>query len=146
MRNLAMLDKGAHKNLAGATEKIMKAVELTPNFSIIKDCATILIQAKEYEKCIKTIDGVPAEMLENGRLKFYKAYCLNKLGRNVEASKIINYDFTMTDLKEGEVSVSELWYDIYGELLFGKENTTEEERIEGVDEKMPLGKLDFRME
>ena len=84
-------------------------------------------------------------MLSNGRLLYYKAYCLHKVGKNKEASEIVNSDFMMSDIKEGELSVSELWYSIYGELLFGDTNMTEEEKIKGVDEKMPLGKLDFRM-
>ncbi len=144
IRNLAMLDKKENDTL-GAVEKMLNAVKLTPHFSIYKDCAMTLIWAKEYERCITLVDKAPAEMLSNGRLSYYKAYCLHKLGKNIEASKIINQDFIMNDIKEGELSVSELWYGVYGELLFGGETMTEEEKIKGVDEKKPLGKLDFRM-
>ncbi len=144
MRNLAMLDKKDGKR-ERAVEQMLKAVELMPHFSLYKDCAMMLIWAEEYERCINLVDSAPVEMLANGRLLYYKAYCLHKVGKNAEASEIINQDFIMSDIKEGELSISELWYRVYGELLFGNENITEEEKIKGVDEKMPLGKLDFRM-
>ena len=67
-----------------------------------------------------------------------------------EATEIINKDFTMSDIKEGELSVSYLWFELY-RRLYAKENTKQYSvedisLCEAADKKYPLPKrLDFRM-
>ncbi|MDD7662547.1 MAG: hypothetical protein PUJ39_07140, partial [Eubacteriales bacterium] len=67
-----------------------------------------------------------------------------------EAAAILNVDFVMPDVKEGELSVSYLWFELY-RRLYAKEtgvpyDPADEKLIRAADEKYPLPKaLDFRM-
>ena len=80
-------------------------------------------------------------------MRLYKAMCLVRTGRAEEAAKIVNYGFEMADIKEGEISVSALWYEIYGAILSRKYREKGKEEIgRKVDKVYPLKKLDFRMD
>lgn len=62
----------------------------------------------------------------------------------MEATEIINPDFTMSDIKEGELSVSQLWFELY-RRLYAKEKGVEYNPdntllIKEADEKYPLPK------
>ena len=80
----------------------------------------------------------------------YKAVALINLGRLKEATEIINPDFIMSDIKEGELSVSQLWFELYRRLYAEEKgveyNPDDKQLIKEADEKYPLPKkLDFRM-
>ena len=49
-----------------------------------------------------------------GRLRMYLAVSYINLSQLDKAKEIINEDFVMSDIKEGELSVSALWKEIYG--------------------------------
>jgi hypothetical protein len=85
-----------------------------------------------------------------GRLRLYKAIALINLDRLEQAAEIINEDFVLSDIKEGELSVSYYWFRLY-RGLYAKENgipynENDKALAEAADRKYPLPrKLDFRM-
>jgi tetratricopeptide (TPR) repeat protein len=143
-RNLAMLERNVYHNSEKAVEYMQTSVKLNPVLSIEKDYGETLIKAELYEKWLEYFDGDCVNK-QSERLQFYKAYALKKLRRYEEASKIVNENYTLSDIKEGELSVSELWYEIYGPIITGRDDMDEKERNAIVDKERPLGKLDFRM-
>jgi len=90
------------------------------------------------------------ELQELGRLRLYKAIALIHLDRLEEATEILNPDFVLSDVKEGELSVSHYWFRLY-RGLYAKETGRAYDPQDGAlaaaaDAKYPLpGKLDFRM-
>ena len=64
-----------------------------------------------------------------------------------QAATIINPDFQMDDIREGEISLSHLWFDLYRALLRKQHPTESEEQIAARQLKeYPLpAYLDFRM-
>ena len=142
-RNLAMLFRSLKKNSDVAVSHILRAVEMLSVRGIYIDCATILSENGLYEKWLEVFDGMPEAMKKDGRLRLYKASALMKLERLEEAVEILNDSFTMDDIKEGELSISGIWFELYRKL-YKKENGVDDPVK--ADEKYPLPKrLDFRM-
>ena len=74
-------------------------------------------------------------MLFRSRLLFYKAKALADAGLYQAAAEILTEDFVLPDNREGELSVTQLWLDIYAGLEGGE-----------AERKHPLPQsLDFRM-
>ena len=151
LRNLSMIYKNEKNDLAESRRLILEAYEMK------KDCHTLL---KEVAMQL-TSDGGDSIWLEiyetlsdklkaSGRLMLYKAIALMNLSRYKEASLIINESFVMSDIKEGELSVSHLWFELYRNI-YAEENgllysPEDKELCRKADEKYPLPrKLDFRM-
>ena len=146
-RNLAMLYRNKYRDGTKAVEYIKRAVALQGKSSALwLDYAETFIKYGLYEEWLAKERELPKEIASEGRMQLYKAMCLVRTGNAEEAAKIVNYDFEMADIKEGEISVSALWYEIYGALLAKKFSLKESGEIfQAVDRKYPLKKLDFRM-
>jgi len=112
--------------------------------------AAQLTSSGSDELWIKTYIALDSKMKDDGSLKVYYALAKLNLSRFDEAKKIINEDFVMSDIKEGELSVSHIWFELY-RRIYAKENGitydgNDKELINKADEKYPLPKsLDFRM-
>ena len=114
--------------------------------NIAQDTLETLMKAEEYEKCISVFDGLNANLQEIGKMQYCKAYALTKLKRYAEAKTIVNPDFKMDDIKEGDISIADLWYELYGAILKAEGKIADGEAVEKTVEKYyPLGDLDFRM-
>lgn len=151
LRNLAMLYKNEYKIASKAHELLLAAFRMKP------DCRALAIETA----AMLTEDGSDALWLELygaldetlqacGRLRLHRAIALLHLNRLAEAAEILNADFVMPDVKEGELSVSQLWFDlyrrIYAEEIGVAYDAMDEQEIQAADAKYPLPKsLDFRM-
>ena len=95
-------------------------------------------------------ETLPKELKDLGRLRLYKAIALINLDRLEEAAEIINKDFVLSDIKEGELSVSYYWFRLYRGLYAKEKGLKYDEQdtalAQAADAKYPLPKkLDFRM-
>ncbi len=133
LRNLAMIAKNDDKDLESATQLILKAISLNnTERGLVVNCAQVLIAAKKYEKWLEIYEDLNNVLKSDGRLMFYCALSYLRLGNATKAAEIITPDFVMCDIKEGEISISHLWYEIYEELTGDKKYS------------LPFS-LDFRM-
>ena len=55
------------------------------------------------------------ELQNNGRLRLYAAIAYMDCGNLDEAKQMLNESFAMTDIKEGELSISAVWAKLYGD-------------------------------
>lgn len=121
-RNLAMLAKN-EGNQNEAVALIKKAVGLKCyERGLVINCAQILTQFGAYADWLEIFDELPQSLKEDGRVLYYKAVALLKSGRAAEAAEIITPDYVMCDIKEGEASLSHLWFEIYEALTGEKEH------------------------
>lgn len=144
-RNLAQIDKNIRKDFEKACGHMEKAVALKDDYQPIwVDFAQAFIAAGQFETWIQTFEGLPAELKENGRLKVYYIQSLNETGRYEEAYRIINDNFVMCDVREGEYSVSRLFIEICSNLINkGEKKALNDEEVLA---KYPLPyELDYRM-
>lgn len=143
-RNIAQLEK-INGNYNEALKYMKKAVNLKNDYQpLLVNCAEIMLVTENYEEWISIYESADDGLKENGRLKMLYALALNRIGKTEAAQKIINKNFIMPDIKEGEFSLPHLWVEIYKNLMQsdGFENLS----VEDVLDKYPLPyELDFRM-
>lgn len=151
LRNLSML----YKNELGDTDKgreyILAAFELKKdNPSLVKEVAAQLTSDGHDKLWLEIYESLSDELKKIGRLRLYCAVSYINLSMLDKAREIINKDFVMSDIKEGELSVSHYWFELYRRIYAtetGREyNPDDKDLIRQADEKYPLPKaLDFRM-
>ncbi len=151
LRNLSMIYKNELSDIKTAREYILKAFELKKDCpALCNEVAAQLTTDGGDEMWLEIFDTLDEEIKALGRIRLYKAVALINMGKLNEATEIINSDFIMSDIKEGELSVSQLWFELYRRLYaeekgieYSQDNT---QLIKEADEKYPLPKkLDFRM-
>ena len=146
LRNMAMLYRNEYGDTAKASEYMARAFLLMPTHrNMAQDYLETLLKNGQFEECVETFDGLNGDLQKIGKLQYCKAYALTKLNRLNEAKAILNADFQMDDIKEGDISIADLWYELYGKILTaeGKMGTDDVERT--VERFYPWGDLDFRM-
>lgn len=114
-----------------------KAFDLRPNdISLVKEVLLCLHMAEKSEEVIKIFESASEEMQQVGRCRMYYAYALARVGRIDEAEYILlgNGYLTPPDIREGEVSMTGLWYYI------------QEQKFPGQPVGDPPKPLDFRMQ
>lgn len=151
LRNLSMIYKNELKQMEEARIYILEAFEiLKDNVSLTKEVAAQLTSDGNDALWLEIYDSLTEGLKENGRLRLYRAIALINLSRLEEATQIVNEKFVMSDIKEGELSISNIWFTLYRRIYageVGKEYHPEDaELIAEADAKYPLPKsLDFRM-
>jgi tetratricopeptide (TPR) repeat protein len=145
-RNLAMIWRNELGDKAKAVKYMDAAISINNTCrSIVLDTATTYIAAGEFQKWVDTFETLPGDMKEDGRIKLYFASALMKLDRFEDATKILNNKFEMPDMKEADTDLSDLWITLYSNILSKETGITDEKELaKMVEEKYPLGKLDFR--
>lgn len=150
-RNLSMLYKNEYRSMVEARALILRAFELKKDCpTLCKEVAMQLIADGGDALWLEIYDGLPAQLQAVGRLRMYKAVAHIHLDQLEEAAKILNSDFVLSDIKEGELSVSHCWFQLY-RRIYAKENGIPYDEKDtalaaAADAKYPLPKkLDFRM-
>lgn len=136
LRNIAMIHKNEFGDIQKAYLFIKKAFEINPcNKSLCIEFADICNRSKNETEWINAFEKLPKELKELGRIKLHLAVAYISKGKLFEAAEIINEGFEMADIKEGELSVSSIWAELYSKI-YGEDW----ESIKPLPKK-----LDFRM-
>ncbi len=150
-RNLARLYETEYQDPKKAKEYLLSALKQKPDFlPLAKEVAMLLTKEGDDALWLKIFDSLPQNLKENGRLRLLKGVALIHLGRLEEGTGIINKDFVMADVKEGELSVSHFWFELY-RRLYAKEKGIDYDPenpafLAEADRAYPLPEaLDFRM-
>lgn len=146
LRNMAawLMEEG--RDLETAADYSVQALEMLPdNRHLAIDCSKILMELGQNERLIRVVESLSDEVQNLGRVKLAKAMALIALDRLEEAKEIVNTDFILPDVQEGELSVSAAWIALHEKLLM-REGLTEAEAKEQVLNHYPIPYvLDFRM-
>ena len=148
LRNLALLYKNEYHDIPSALEYIKKSVAINKKCqAILVDCAKLYTDNDLDKEWLQIYDSLSDDLKENGRLRLFKAIAHLNLGQLSEAEKIVNTNFVMYDIQEGEASISHIWRRLYKEIMRRDTGITDEdELIRLTGEKYPLPRnLDFRM-
>ena len=145
-RNLAMIWRNEYQNVEKAIEYISAALEYCKTCrSIWLDAATTYLRAEKPELWVDAFENAPELVKNDGRLQLYYASALMKQNRYEQAAGILKYGFEMPDMKEADTDLSDLWRELYGNLISKETGITDEAELDRlVEEKYPLGVLDFR--
>jgi len=116
-RNIAMIYKNEFADNEKAFAYIKKAYQLNPsNRAVCTEFADICIKSGNDGIWIDTYAKLPDNLKTVGRLKLYLAVAYISGGDLSLAAEIINEDFEMPDIKEGELSVSSIWAQLYSKI------------------------------
>lgn len=147
-RNLAMIYLNEKDDPETAKKLIRRAIKLKNDcVSLDINAAKILVMNGEAKEYLKLYEAFPDFVKQNGRMIYYKAKALLDIGNIEAAANIITKDFVLSDIQEGEISVSDLWESIYFEKVKKETGLTNEEEIRKISaSKYPVPyELDFRM-
>ena len=147
-RSLCYLYKNEYKNSDFTQKYLYLAMETnTEHRALYLNYAEVLCYLKEYDKCLEMIDNLKPEYRSIGRMQLYKAIAYMNIGSLENAREILKSGFVMPDIKEGEISVSDIWFTLYTHIL-KKEypNASDDELKTMLNDRYPLpADLDFRM-
>lgn len=149
-RNLAAYHANEVHDYPAAAEEILTAAGMLPGESCIAiDMGNMFCASKDPALMQRFLDQKTlfTETVQNHprfRLLCVRAYLA--LGETEEAMRILTPDFTMPDIKEGELSVSALWVQMHTQHLMKTEGLCESDAKKEAQTRYPLPyALDFRM-
>ncbi len=103
----------------------------------------LLAKTRQYQRMYGFLDKLPAEVRGEGRIKTFEILALLRTKRYQEAQALLMSDIVLTDVREGDVLLTDLWF----ELMARKERGgAEEADMNWARENLkPPKHLDFRM-
>lgn len=145
-RNLAMIYRNELEDKEQAVEYMTKAVELNKNCrGILLDTATTYVAAGKEKMWLELFETLDAKWQKDGRLQLNYVSALMKEQRYDEAAEILKPGFSIPDMKEADTDLSDIWFELYSNIIAKDTGITDTDELNRlVEEKYPLGDLDFR--
>lgn len=147
-RNLGMLAINEEKNTREGLRHLQRAYDFGGKqwLCFLREYAGKLVAHGQDDKWIEIYRSLTKEFQKDSRLQVYLAFALFHVGELESAKKILTPDFVLSDVKEGELSLSKLWMDLHIAIIAKDDRISLEEASKLVNERYPLPyELDFRM-
>lgn len=147
LRNLAVMAQ--HGGERGrAADLWLEAHELLPGqVQLAAECAQALLADGRAERALRMYEAAPARVRGCPRLQFLKARAELMLGRLDAVEQFLTGGLELPDNREGEVSLTDLWFELHEKRLAESEGTavTEAVRQRVRVQFRPPEHIDFRM-
>jgi hypothetical protein len=147
LRNLAVLEKDEGR-LGEAADLLVKACRMLPSQTrlVIETCES-LIAAERADEMGALLDEVPEEVRSHGRIKMLEVRAALDCGDLDRAEKALFGKFDMGDIREGEVSLTDLWFTLHEKRLAAQLGVPVDDALrERVRREFPPpAEMDFRM-
>lgn len=143
---LAMLD-----NLEGegakAADLLLQAAGLLPILPLVTECGRQLLRSGRWEQFPDFYDGLPENLRLDGRMQAMRAQAAIELADFALAERLLKQDICISDMREGEVLLSDLWVELHARQLAAQEGLPLDDalRARARREHPVPGALDFRM-
>jgi len=147
LRNLGLLALAADQ-MDTAVEHYLEAVHLAPDLpALAVECGRSFIEANRPQKWIELLPSFPDSARAQGRMRLLEARARLALGQIDQAGEIIETLPVIEDIREGELSLSQLWLEYNVQRLSRQENRPiTPELVSQARQQFPLpASLDFRM-
>jgi tetratricopeptide (TPR) repeat protein len=147
LRNLGMLAL-ATDQMDTAVEYYLEAIHMAPDLlPLAMECGKAFIEANRPQKWIEILPSFSDSMRARGRMRLLEARARLALGQIDQAGEIIDTLPVIEDIREGELSLSQLWLEYHVQRLSRQENCPiTPELISQARRQFPLpASLDFRM-
>ncbi|MFI6316355.1 DUF5107 domain-containing protein [Nonomuraea sp. NPDC050556] len=113
IRNLAALDL-LEGDLRGACRRYLSAVRLAPQCRpLVVEAATALLAGDRPKDCRRILNALPADLRTHGRIRLLQAQAALALRELDTVASILEQDFDVEDLREGDTSLNRLWLDLH---------------------------------
>jgi tetratricopeptide (TPR) repeat protein len=147
LRNLGMLALAADQTDA-AVEHYLEAIHMVPDLpALAVECGQALVEANRAQKWIELLPSFSDAMRARGRMRLLEARARLALGQIEQAGEIIDSLPVIDDIREGELSLAQLWLEYNVQRLSRQENfPITHDLISRARHQFPLpASLDFRM-
>jgi hypothetical protein len=147
LRNLAML-AFAHEQMDAAVEHYLEAIHIVPDLlPLAVECGQACIEANRPQEWIDLLPSFSDSIRAQGRMRLLEARARLALGQIDQAGEIIETLPVIEDIREGELSLSQLWLDYNVQRTSRQENCPiTSDLISRARQQFPLPvRLDFRM-
>jgi len=135
------------KEDAKAAEYLLRAVRLLPEPHLCREALEALQRAGRFEEMVTVYASLPEKIRALGRIKALYAGALVETDRLAEAEKLLGGAFRLTDVREGEVRLTDLWFRLCAKKRAAQEGVPLTDALmEEVRKTAPVpSHLDFRM-
>lgn len=147
LRNLALLAR-AEGDLEQAAALYQQAHHLRPGLlPLTIEMGRALIDAGQPAAWLDLLAVLPADQSQHGRLRLLEGEAALALGDYARIQRVFDDHVTVADLREGEKSLSQLWFDYHTRRLSETENIPINDALRArVQRDYPLPpQFDFRM-
>jgi tetratricopeptide (TPR) repeat protein len=147
LRNLGMLAFAADQ-MDTAVEYYREAIHVTPDLpALVVECGKTFIEANRPQEWIELLPSFSDSIRTRGRMRLLEARARLARGQIDQAGEIIKALPVIEDIREGELSLSQLWLDYSVQRLSRQETRPiTPELISQARRQFPLpASLDFRM-
>ena len=110
-RNLAVAARRAGDGEA-AVRQYVRALELTGDRALVTEALGAVIEAGDVDRALAIVDTLPESLRAVGRIRFLEARAALRAGDVGRCARILaDTGLEVADLREGEASLDELWFD-----------------------------------
>jgi len=146
LRNMAVL-AGQAEDKEKAADLWLQAYRLLPEgLQLAVECGQALLAADRPREWLDILPTLPLDIREYGRIRYLQARALLAIGEIDEVEEML-YGLVVPDMREGEVSLSELWFNLQEQRLSREESLPIDDALRARVRKEfpPPGDIDFRM-
>ena len=113
LRNLAVLDQDEGRP-AEAAEQYLEALRMAPNLRpLVIECCEALLSAGRPADLLALIAQLETGLRDDGRIRLLEAKARLAAGDLAATERIFSTPFEIPDVREGEVSVSDVWFEMH---------------------------------
>jgi hypothetical protein len=147
LRNLAILAQAEQRRDEGA-DLFVNALRLRPDLvPLAAECGRALVEAGRSEQWLDLLAGLPPAVRNRGRLRLLEGRAALATGDLARVEETLAGRPTIEDLRESEVSLTDLWFGLHAQRLSAAEHRPLDDalraRVRG--EFPPPPEIDFRM-
>jgi len=145
-RNLAVMLK-REGNIKDSADLLLKASKMVPHVSSLAlECCQALLDVDMPKEMLNFMDGLPQEVRQVGRMRIMEASAAMKMNDLKRVEEILQSRPVVPDIREGEVSLSDLWFELHERRISAKENIPIDDELRKRVRKdfPPPSWLDFR--
>lgn len=110
----ALRNRGLLRELVGdnetAADYMMEAVEMLHEPNLVIEALQILLKANRASDVVSLYEELPEDVRDLGRIKVQLIEAFLDEGHIDKAEELLNQEIELTDVREGEVKLSDLWY------------------------------------
>jgi tetratricopeptide (TPR) repeat protein len=147
LRNLAVLDEEQGR-FDDAAERYIRALQLRPDLlPLAMECGRVLIAAGRPGDWLDLVVELPGPVRQAGRIRLLEGQAALDAGDLERVERVLAAKLVIEDLREGERSLSHLWFDYHTQRLSAEENAPIDDALRArVRREFPVPQeLDFRM-
>lgn len=133
-------------DVQSAADTMLKAVQMLPEPNLVRETLTALQTARRPAEVVRLYDSLPASLRDLGRIKVLLVEVLLDTGNTDRAADILQSSFELSDVREGEVRLTDLWFRLCAMQRGG--TGQQDDPLLGIVKKEcpPPAHLDFRMQ